>query len=355
MQIQENQIESWSESGITGSRSTHVGLSGPLVANKRINSKKSARFKDDNDGFVDRTSNVVRDDSMSVQNIGGGDSETALLAGRLEKRPSSKSLGSHLSLRLRQVSQLELRRMTSVKKFDRVDRTKSGAARALRGLKFMTKNLGSAGWSQAEKRFDDLAVDGKLPKTRFAQCIGYIRMNESSEFAGEMFDALARRRGIVSASVTKEELREFWEQIADQSFDSRLQAFLDMVDKDADGRITEEEVKEIIALSASANKYSKIKELAEEYAALIMEELDPDNLGYIEVYHLETLFLQALAQSTHTDNRVLSQMLSQKLVPTKEHNLVKGWTSGMTYFIADNWKRIWVIALWIAICVGLFT
>ena len=53
-------------------------------------------------------------------------------------------------------------------------------------------------------------------------------MNESSEFAGELFDALARRRGIVSASVTKDELREFWEQITDQSFDSRLQAFFDM-------------------------------------------------------------------------------------------------------------------------------
>lgn len=40
---------------------------------------------------------------------------------------------------------------------------------------------------------------------------------------------------------------------------------------------------QIIAISASANKLSKIQEHAEEYAALIMEELDADNLGYIEV------------------------------------------------------------------------
>jgi len=40
---------------------------------------------------------------------------------------------------------------------------------------------------------------------------------------------------------------------------------------------------QIITLSASANKLSKLKDRAEEYAALIMEELDPDNLGYIEV------------------------------------------------------------------------
>lgn len=40
---------------------------------------------------------------------------------------------------------------------------------------------------------------------------------------------------------------------------------------------------QIIALSASANKLSKLQERAEEYAALIMEELDPDNFGFIEV------------------------------------------------------------------------
>lgn len=36
-------------------------------------------------------------------------------------------------------------------------------------------------------------------------------------------------------------------------------------------------------LSASANKLGQLKERAEEYASLIMEELDPENLGYIEV------------------------------------------------------------------------
>lgn len=40
---------------------------------------------------------------------------------------------------------------------------------------------------------------------------------------------------------------------------------------------------QIISFSASANKLSNIQKQAEEYAALIMEELDPDNLGYIMV------------------------------------------------------------------------
>ncbi|XP_019440572.1 PREDICTED: respiratory burst oxidase homolog protein B-like [Lupinus angustifolius] len=351
MEIQENhqQESSW-ETESMGSRSTRVGfsgpMSGPLVTNKtRNSSKKSARFKDEEE-LVEITLDV-HDDSVSVQNIRGGDSETALLATRLEKRPS-------FGVRLRQVSQ-ELKRMTSSKKFDRVDRAKSGAARALKGLKFMAvKNVGAEGWVQVENRFDELAVDDKLPKTRFGQCIG---MQESRDFAGELFDALARRRGITSASITKQQLREFWEQITDQSFDSRLQTFFDMVDKNADGRITGEEVQEIIALSATANKLSKIQERAEEYAALIMEELDPDNLGFIELYNLEMLLLQAPAQSTHitTDSRVLSQMLSQKLVPTKEYNPIKRGFKALAYFVEDNWKRIWVIALWLSICIALFT
>ena len=40
---------------------------------------------------------------------------------------------------------------------------------------------------------------------------------------------------------------------------------------------------QIIILSASANKLAKLKANAATYAALIMEELDPDGLGYIEV------------------------------------------------------------------------
>ena len=53
-------------------------------------------------------------------------------------------------------------------------------------------------------------------------------MNESKEFAGELFEALARRRRITSSAMNKAELQEFWEQITDQGFDARLQTFFDM-------------------------------------------------------------------------------------------------------------------------------
>jgi respiratory burst oxidase len=164
----------------------------------------------------------------------------------------------------------------------RLDRSKSfGAMFALRGLRFIAKNDAvGRGWDEVAMRFDKLAVEGKLPKSKFGHCIGMV---ESSEFVNELFEALVRRRGTTSSSITKTELFEFWEQITGNSFDDRLQIFFDMVDKNLDGRITGDEVKEIIALSASANKLSKIKENVDEYAALIMEELDRDNLGYIEV------------------------------------------------------------------------
>ncbi|XBH58942.1 hypothetical protein VPH35_080287 [Triticum aestivum] len=130
------------------------------------------------------------------------------------------------------------------------------------------------------------------------------------------------------------------------------------VDKNADGRITVEEVKEIIALSASANKLSKIKERADEYAALIMEELDPKNLGYIELESLESLLLQtpseAVARSTITHSSKLSKALSMRLAPSKDTSPLRHYWLQFTFFVQENWKRIWVAGLWLSICIALF-
>jgi hypothetical protein len=56
-----------------------------------------------------------------------------------------------------------------------------------------------------------------------------------------------------------------------------------MLDHVDSARVSPFTYAQIIMLSASANKLSRLKEQAEEYAALIMEELDPEGLGYIEV------------------------------------------------------------------------
>ena len=54
-------------------------------------------------------------------------------------------------------------------------------------------------------------------------------MADSKEFASEVFVALSRRRHInPDDGVLKEQLKEFWEEMTDQNFDSRLRIFFDM-------------------------------------------------------------------------------------------------------------------------------
>uniref|UniRef100_A0ACD5XN41 Uncharacterized protein n=1 Tax=Avena sativa TaxID=4498 RepID=A0ACD5XN41_AVESA len=185
----------------------------------------------------------------------------------------------------------------------------------------------------------------------------YQGMVGSEEFAAQMFDALARRRGIVAQVLTKDELREFWEQLSDPGFDAKLQTFFDMVDKNADGRITEEELKEVLTLTASANKLTKILDRVDEYTALIMEELDPDQLGYIEISTLESLLLLPPSQAPTTlvaHSASISQLISQRLVPARDVNPLRRGLTAARYFLEDNWKRVWVMSLWLAINAGLF-
>lgn len=56
-----------------------------------------------------------------------------------------------------------------------------------------------------------------------------------------------------------------------------------------------------------------------------------------------------------SDSRVLSQMLSQKLKPTQDSTPISRSYEKIKYFVMDNWKRIWIMLVWIGICAGLFT
>ncbi|OMO67594.1 Calcium-binding EF-hand [Corchorus capsularis] len=140
----------------------------------------------------------------------------------------------------------------------KVQRTTSSAAKGLQSLRFLDRTVTGKetdAWKSIERRFDQFAVDDRLSRRR--------RINPDD-------------------GITKEELQSFWQEMTNQDLDSRLQIFFDMCDKDGDGKLSEEEVKEILVSSACANKLGKFKEQAARYAALIMEELDPDHLGYIE-------------------------------------------------------------------------
>ncbi|RID76445.1 hypothetical protein BRARA_B03414 [Brassica rapa] len=362
--------------------SNRSAFSGPLGRPKRA-SKKNARFAADlprrsnsisgvggreDDEYVEITLDI-RDDSVAVHSVqqaspGGPqnleDPELTLLTKKtLESslnKSSSLSFFRSTSSRIKNASR-ELRRVFSRRPSPavrRFDRTSSAAIHALKGLKFIATK--TAAWPAVEERFDKLSLEsnGLLLSSKFWECLGMNK--ESKDFADQLFRALAHRNNISGDAITKDQLRFFWEQISDESFDAKLQVFFDMVDKDEDGRVTEEEVAEIISLSASANKLSNIQKQAKEYAALIMEELDPDNAGYIMIENLEMLLLQAPNQSVRIgDSRILSQMLSQKLKPTTESNPLVRWSEKIKYFVIDNWQRIWIMMLWLAICAGLFT
>ncbi|XVF35183.1 hypothetical protein REPUB_Repub18cG0123200 [Reevesia pubescens] len=236
----------------------------------------------------------------------------------------------------------------------KLQRTKLSAERALKGLRFISKNTGANDaeemWERVESSFESLAKDGLLAREDFGECIGMV---DSKEFAVGIFDALARRRRQKIEKITKEELHDFWLQISDHSFDARLQIFFDMADSNEDGRVTREEVQELIMLSASANKLSKLKEQAEEYASLIMEELDPENFGYIELWQLETLLLQRDMNSSRPLSTA-SVGWSQNLSCLRPKNMFRRLCFNLRCLILENWRRGWILLLWMMAMATLF-
>ncbi|KAF4354595.1 hypothetical protein F8388_009586 [Cannabis sativa] len=231
----------------------------------------------------------------------------------------------------------------------------SVASKGLMGLRFLEtthsgKEKGS--WSSIEKMFNQHSVDGKLSRDNFGLCIGMVR--ESKDFAGELFDALARRRNIsVKDGITRDELRMFWEDMTNEDIEARLQIFFDMCDKNGDGKLSEEEVKEVIVLSASVNKLANFKQNAATYASLIMEKLDPDHLGYIKMWQLETL-LKAVVKSDDKSLSKEKKSLTRTMIPKRYQTPLNKFINRTKELIIEYWKRIWVIMLWLAINLGLF-
>ncbi|GAB2286056.1 hypothetical protein Dimus_020480 [Dionaea muscipula] len=233
-------------------------------------------------------------------------------------------------------------------------RMQSTAARGLNGLRFMDVATGKEGdaWKPVEKRFNQNALDGRLPKDKFGAVIG---MADSKEFASELFNTLARRRNVdASDGITLDQMRMFWEDMTSQDTDSRLQIFFDMCDKNGDGQLSEDEVREVLVLSASANKLNKLKENACVYAALIMEELDPDHHGYIDIWQLETLLRGMVGSTEEYDTNLVSQPLTKTMIPKSYRHPIMKTFSKAAEFVHANWKRVWVVGIWVTINVILF-
>ncbi|KAI3742391.1 hypothetical protein L1987_60071 [Smallanthus sonchifolius] len=243
-------------------------------------------------------------------------------------------------------------------------RTTSSAAKGLNSLRFLDRTVtGKEGdaWRAIERRFNQFSVEGKLPRDKFGICVG---MGDSIEFAGELYDAMARRRNIDAENgLTKEQVKHFWEEMTKKDLDARLSIFFDMCDKNGDGILSEEEVKEILIMSASANKLSNFKNQAGTYAALIMDELDPDHRGYIEMWQLEILLTgMVLKDSGHSNPKSRTTQknqdttnLAMSMIPQMYRNPISRSINEGIDFIEDNWKRLWVVTVFLLINVTLFT
>ncbi|EFJ10582.1 hypothetical protein SELMODRAFT_127954 [Selaginella moellendorffii] len=223
-------------------------------------------------------------------------------------------------------------------------------SRAIEGLRFIDKSNRDTNWETVDARFRKLSAgrpDGRLARSDFGACIGM----KTKEFAGQLFDALSRRRGKEGlTSIGREELSDYWLDMTDKRFDSRMRIFFDLCDKDLDGRIFEDEVKEVILLSASANRLSILEEQAEEYAALIMEELDREKNGYIGLLQLEGL----LRSPSACDHQ--SQMISSSAtLPKSAIGRMESLRRRARVVLLDDWQRVWMIALWFAVMAVLFS
>ncbi|KAH6825034.1 respiratory burst oxidase protein F [Perilla frutescens var. hirtella] len=76
----------------------------------------------------------------------------------------------------------------------------------------------------------------------------------------------------------------------------------------------------------------------------------------MQLWQLETLLLQKDTYLNYSQAlSYTSQALSQNLHGLRYRGRIKRLSTKLIYFLQENWRRIWVLMLWIMIMVGLFT
>ncbi|CAN6914632.1 hypothetical protein HID58_041725 [Brassica napus] len=187
---------------------------------------------------------------------------------------------------------------------DEPSRSKFDSSEALKALK-MFISMTDAGWIAVERRFDKMTAKtgGLLDPLNFGECLGI----NSKEFALGLFYTLARQRDISCEGIYGTDQRLSYKVESIEFVKCRA-------DKDGDGRLSEEELKQFIRLTASANNQSTTQNMVDKYAAMIMKELDPNNFGYIMMESLEVLLLDV---ETHSENKITSTDQETKKPTTK--------------------------------------
>ncbi|KAJ7978730.1 Respiratory burst oxidase [Quillaja saponaria] len=213
--------------------------------------------------------------------------------------------------------------------------------------------LGHSGmeWKDVEERFNQVSstrkgIEPVLKWSDFGFCIG---MQQSPEFAKELLRAVRGGTKDWRIDITKTDLHKFWCLLKGDCFDSRMRVFFNLCDRDMDGRVTEMDIKQTIMLSASTNKLSLSHEEAEDFAALIMELLDKEDRGYIEISQLESLFKARLPKAS-------SSQTKQKSITHHVYNYdhQEATMSKAEFLFRTYWRRGWMVSIWLLACIALF-
>ncbi|KAJ4820193.1 Respiratory burst oxidase-like protein [Rhynchospora pubera] len=174
-------------------------------------------------------------------------------------------------------------------------------------------------------------------RTEFIECDanGDLKWKEV-EVASDLACSSANTMCKVEASDTREET------IQANSGNSKIRVSLDTCGRKICERITEKEIIQAILYSASVNKLTFTPEEAKECARLILEELQSDEVT-IEINDQS-------AKSTYTPPATTwsTEFLSLKDRPHKA-------LSSTNVLLWAHWRRVWIVTLWLAACVGLFT
>lgn len=75
-----------------------------------------------------------------------------------------------------------------------------------------------------------------------------------------------------------------------------------------------------------------------------------------QLWQLETLLLQKDTYLNYSQAlSYTSQALSQNLQGLRKRSPIRRASKKVLYYLEENWRRLWVISLWVLIMVGLFT
>ncbi|KAK9669122.1 hypothetical protein RND81_13G110800 [Saponaria officinalis] len=228
-------------------------------------------------------------------------------------------------------------------------------------------------FEEVEKRFNQVALvwddddDNHgcissvptIDASHFGYCLG---MQENSEFGDELLQALRQRRN-TNTRLNKMELYNYYHLLISPTFDCATRLFFNMCDKDMDGRITIKDVEKMLLLSASTNSLSITGDEAHRFASLIMQQVDTQQTGYLEVNQIQNLMKETLTKKQQSNqkrediNQISTSSTSTSTSTSNQDHqndeVAKTmWILEIT--VRRYWRRAWMVTVWLTLCMGVF-